>query len=383
MKNIFCEIVLAGVASIFGLDEIKKIANKKGYSVRFVETEYMIKSNLIDENGVEVTEAIDISENSLYLPLNEYWVSYGHKESIDRISDRAYKAGRSKKYLSYLLGINNLDYCKTLSISEARKYIQEGKKVLIKPDSYYSGHGVKVIGKKNEKKLDFFLEQANQITDDAKRVLMLDKSKAEIWEYIDGDEYSADILIYEGKFSILRLCKKKIVLIDDMPCVIAYVTVLVPERIRKVVSNWTSVLFDNGNISFCQVDFIEEKETGRVILIDFSCRVGGGMKDMFRKYKSNIYAAAIRSIIQNDIVELSNSGIYQFNVLPTKKGMLVDDNYKVLDGELIKYKSRNTLINRIGGSANDRLGCIVGDAYSEEIFNRTKNNLLIGDEYIK
>ena len=384
MDNISCEIILGGVSSIFGLEEIKNMIEEKGLSVCFLETEYMIGKNPMNNTNIKICDEANIEEKSIFIPLNEYWLSYGHKKKIDRISDRAYKSSRSKKFFSNLLNSNNIDCCKTISLEEAQRRIGQGGKVLIKPDSYYSGHGVRIVEKRNEDKLDQYLYEANIITDDAKRVLMIEKGFAEMWDYIEGEEYSADVLVLDGKIDILRLCRKKIVIIDDMPCVIAYVTESITSKVQDIIQGWVDLLFDKDNISFCQFDFIKNANTNKFVPIDFSCRVGGGMTDMIKCYEHNIYQEALEKIItKHKIIKNPAAGIYQFNILPIKCGELYSNAYNIATRTVKKYKKEKSIIDRIGGSSNDRLGCVVGDNYSDNMFDELFCNLLIGEGYIK
>ena len=46
-------------------------------------------------------------------------------------------------------------------------------------------------------------------------------------------------------------------------------------------------------------------------------------------------------------------------------------------------KNERKRISRIGGSANDRLGCVIGENYTEELFHSVSEKLLIGDNCIR
>lgn len=383
-KLFFNKVVLGGVSSIFGMEEIKIMFNEKGISVRFLETEAMVRHNHIDIDNIEICDKFSMEKTSIFIPLNEYWLSYGHKEGLDRISDRAYRASRSKKYLSGILEEFGMNYCRTLLLSDARREVENGNKVLVKPDSYYSGHGVRVIEKRNVDKLEQYIQEGGILGDEAKRVLMIEEGNTEIWEYIIGEEYSADVFVVGGEQYILRLCRKKIVIIDDTPCVLAYITVPVSSEILNALKNWTDLLFDEDNISFAQFDFIKRENDGEFIPIDFSCRVGGGMKNLFMKYKNNIYKNALETLLTDNVfISNTDTGFYQFNILPVKCGKLYANPYHIPVEDAIIVKDEKTVVNRIGGSANNRLGCIIGENYSEDLFYKMFNMLLIGDGYIK
>ena len=383
-KLLFSEVALGGVSSIFGMEEIKNMFNEKGISVRFLETETMVRYNHIDTDDIEICDKFSMDKTSIFIPLNEYWLSYGHKEGFNRISNRAYRASRSKKYLSELLENSGMNYCRTLLLSDARREVENGNKVLVKPDSYYSGHGVRVIERRNVDKLEQYIREANKLGDEAKRVLMIEEGDSEICEYIIGEEYSADVFVVGGEKNILRVCRKKIVIIDDTPCVLAYITIPVSSEIRNALENWTDLLFDEDNISFAQFDFIKRESDGEFIPIDFSCRVGGGLKNLFMKYKNNIYKTALETLLTDGVfINNTDTGFYQFNILPVKCGKLYANPYHIQVENAIIVKYEKTVVNRIGGSANDRLGCIIGENYSENLFYKVFNMLLIGEGYIK
>lgn len=377
------EIILAGVSSIYGIDEIKEYFEKRGIAIKFVETEYMEQYNDDSDCDIIIAESVKTTAKSIYLPLNEYWLSYGHSMGIAQISDRAYKSSRSKKYFSELLSNNGLDYCRILSRKEAKDILDGGNKVLIKPDSYYSGHGVRVVDLDSAMDFDLYFEQAKDVTDDAKRVLSINKGIAEIWEYVSGEEYSMDVFVCNGNYSILRLCKKKIACINGIPCSVVYITVSVEQRINEILGKWIKILFGDNDISFAQFDFIIDGESERIVPIDFSCRVAGGLKEMFKLYNANIYLEALKSLISNNnTVNLSNEGIYQYNIIPLKKGVLLDDNYGMENENMIKYKKAGDYVKNIGASANARLAVIVGKDYSEQDYQRKKRKLLIGTRFI-
>lgn len=378
------KIVLAGASSIYGIETIRKTIFEFGIDIIFVETEKMMQ--YVDEKDcfIQKMNYLELLSEYEYIPLNEYWVSYGYEHGIMKVSDRAYLCGRSKRFFSELLMNHGIDACKCLSGTDIVNYVtNENRSVLIKPDSYYSGHGVKVVDKDNIDKIDFYWNQAKKISSEAKSVLAVNAGKAEIWEYIHGDEYSVDVFVYEGTYHILRLCMKKIVFIEDAPCTVAYITVPISMNIENVIHRWMDALFDDTDISFAQFDFIISQEQERIVPIDFACRVGGGMRKMFKMYKNNIYLEALKSMIRTENGSQQNEeGIYQYNILPQRTGKIVNDNYGAFEGTMMKIKKCGDLVKSVDPSANNRLGVVIGRHYKEQCFQKEKKNLVLGEGHI-
>ena len=378
------KIVLAGASSIYGIEAIRETILALGIDIIFVETEKMMQ--YVDEKdcAIQKTNHLELPSECVYIPLNEYWVSYGYGHGIMKVSDRAYLCGRSKKFFSKLLMNHGIDVCKCLTGTDIVNYVtNENCSVLIKPDSYYSGHGVKVVDKDNLDKMDFYWNEAKTLSDEAKSVLAVNAGKAELWEYIHGDEYSADVFVYEGSCHILRLCMKKVVLIEAAPCTVAYITVSIPMKIENAIYRWINVLFDDTDISFAQFDFIVTQEQERIVPIDFACRVGGGMREMFKLYENNIYLEALKSMIKTENSSRQNEeGIYQYNILPKRTGKIVNDHYGFFKGTMMKIKKCGDFVKSVEPSANNRLGVVVGRHYDEQCFQQDMKNLVLGEGYI-
>lgn len=380
----FKRLILGGASSIFGFEEIKSIFKDARKDVCFIETPEMMQYNNVNDECIMMQDFCSMEEGDLFIPLNEFWLTYGHTHKFEKICERAYCASRSKRYLSALMMHSGISYCNWLTLSEAIQRIEIGKKILIKPDSYYSGHGVKIVQKANADRIEKYFKDANELDSRAERVLNIERGKAEIWEYISGEEYSADVFLCNGHLYVMRVCKKKIVVINDTPCVLAYVMIPVSDELYAVIKTWTDILFDTEDVSFGQFDFIERESGAGYVPIDFSCRIGGGLENLLMKCKDNVYGAALKMLLGEDSQNIyPDTGLYQFNILPTKCGEIFSDPYFLEIEDAIVIKNERKRISRIGGSANDRLGCVIGENYTEELFHSVSEKLLIGDNCIR
>lgn len=377
-------LVFAGISSLYGLNDIKNYFEEMEINTVFIESKFMSKFIHEEVNYISCDSfEIEKKDTYLFLPLNEYWLTYAYKNKLASISKEAYLSSRSKKHLSKLLEQSGIPNCKILSIDEAYKFVEQGKKVLVKPDNYYSGHGVKIINKNNIGKIESYILTGKEITEEAKNVLGNKEVDVEIWEYLEGEEFSADIFVYKLKCKVLRLCRKRISIINDAPCNTAYFMITEHDTgITEEIKKWVNTIFDKNDISFAHFDFIREKTTNQYIPIDFSCRVGGGMKELLEKCGSNIYLDGLK-IINNQWGDSSKEMLYQLNILPTQKGVVYNDEYGEFSGELIKIKKRNDVVLGVDPSANNRLAIVIGhmnQICEDEICDHV---LLKGKDFIK
>lgn len=377
-------LVLAGISSLYDIRSIKEYFEQIGIQTLFIES--ILMSKYVDEEVEYLAcDSFELAKNEdyLFIPLNEYWLTYAYKNKLANISENAYLSSRSKKFFSKMLEQFGIPISKTLSIDEAYKMVSRGKKIIVKPDNYYSGHGVKILDKNNFEKLEFYIQEGMCMTEESKTVLGSKNAHVEIWEYLEGDEFSADIFVYKLKCKILRLCRKRITIIDDAPCNIAYFMISEQDNeVSEQIIKWVNIIFDENDISFAHFDFIKDKSTDNYIPIDFSCRIGGGMKEMFRKCGANIYLEGLK-IIDNQLSTNSKKMLYQLNVLPTKKGVIYNDEYGKFSGELVKIKKENDIVCGLDPSANNRLAIVVGSMNQFREDEICDYMLLKGNGYIK
>ena len=385
MKTI---IIFAGAASIYGLADIKAASKNSDFALQFVETPEMAKY-ISSDDLKEVSVKNDIKdEDSIVVPLNEYWVTWCKKNvKRCRISTKAFKASRSKKYLADCMMQQGLPSNRYEITSNVKKIVSDKQKVyIIKPDNQYSGHGVKIISALNYHNIDKYLIDASIVDEKVKKVLDITASPSICFEFIDGVEYSADVFFFQGKISVVRVCKKYRTIIDDAPCVLAYLLEEPTELIRRYLELWCNALFDYDNISFGQFDFISPTSVSNVLVpIDFSCRVGGGISELLRYHGGNLYRDSLEVLFGEKCI--ANKGIFQnvfqLNFIPNTMGTLINDNFLINDLQGIKLKKLGDRIDRLDPSANNRLAICLGDNFSEAYYKKIKDRLLIGSQYIK
>lgn len=381
------KIILAGVASIFGLNDIYTFFYNHNIKLVMVETEYM--SQFIPDNElkfVHIQNEIKYEEKIIVIPLNEYWVSFVVKHPyMARISDKALKASRSKIFLQKLLALNGIEHCEFYEETDIERFIlEQGRKIIIKPDSLYSGHGVKIVSALNIDGYRTYIKEAEQVKQDTKYILDIDTTLVTFCEYIEGTEYSVDIFWYHGKCHIVRICRKYLEIVKDAPCVTAYVIEQLSEEILGKIKIWSDLLFDQGDISFAQFDFIVNESTQKIIPIDFSCRVGGGMLQLFQKKNSNVYLECLKNIVyeHRNVLLTKLQECYQFHFIPLVTGLITDDNYYSTN-QIIKYKYKNDKVESVDPSANNRLAIMLGDSFTIDKYLCIKDYLLIGEKNIK
>ena len=248
----------------------------------------------------------------------------------------------------------------------------------------YSGHGVKIVSALNIDGYRTYIKEAEQVKQDTKYILDIDTTLVTFCEYIEGTEYSVDIFWYHGKCHIVRICRKYLEIVKDAPCVTAYVIEQLSEEILGKIKIWSDLLFDQGDISFAQFDFIVNESTQKIIPIDFSCRVGGGMLQLFQKKNSNVYLECLKNIVyeHRNVLLTKLQECYQFHFIPLVTGLITDDNYYSTN-QIIKYKYKNDKVESVDPSANNRLAIMLGDSFTIDKYLCIKDYLLIGEKNIK
>lgn len=377
------QIVLAGASFVFGLDEIREVFLNIEIEVSFAEVPYMLKYQKIPEKEkIEFTEKIP--KNKIVVPLSEYWISECIKNSNCRISKNALLASRSKKKLYSLLSSFNVPKIFD-SIQQAKNFVnQTGKNIIVKPDGLFSGYGIKIAGKENIDEVEKFIFNARNVNNRALKLFEIENNNALVSEYIFGKEYSADIFYFKGKISLVRLCKKEIVLIHGTPCTAVYQLLNPTTEIKSVLEKWCGALFEKENISFGQFDFIEDHD-GDFVPIDFAPRVGGGIEELLKCCKKNVYADSVLNISnQNETGNFSSDENYlsQFNYLPTKSGKIFNDNYELISGEKIVYKHKGDFVPECPSSSASRIAVVIA-RHKSPIEKEILDSLLIGGEHIE
>lgn len=372
------KIILAGAASVSGHDEIIKAFSEIGFDADFIEAPF-IKKYYKDFLFKDISYTDTIPENSIAIPLSEYWISQCIKSRQCAISEKALKASRSKKYFYNLLAVAEIPVPEIFdTIEKAKNFVQENNAaIIVKPEGLFSGYAVKIVSQKNLNLLDSLVQKAKEVRNNAIKLFEVENSSAIITELIPGSEYSADLFFCKGRLNLVRLCKKIVVEIHGTPCTAICQLVPCSTYFFEQVEKWCRVLFDNDNISFAQFDFIDNG-CGRIVPIDFACRVGGGMSELFGECENNFYADAVWGKQYQS--EVSKGYLTQFNYLPTKSGILSKDDYNLIEGRHFIYKHKGDFVPESPSSVASRIAVVVRNY--PPATEKDAGQLLIGDDCI-
>ncbi len=385
-------IVLAGSSFIFGLSEIQDALHLLDIDSYFADAPFMLGyKEILEKDKINFSDTIP--KGAKVLPLSEYWISHCLNEGNGTVSKKALLFARDKTLLKALKGSPRI----IESIDEAKKIVlDKEKKVIVKPSGLFSGLGVKVIGKENLFDLEKIIFNASNIKNRATKLFNVRSNKAIITEYIEGEEMSADVFFFKGDVSLVRLCRKEVVLVHGTPCTIAYQMIDTDSKIMTALKTWCKEIFLDCDISFAQFDFIKNKEKS-FVPIDFAPRIGGGIEELLKESGKNVYAKAIESISQkqktneeNKLLEMQEKEtcikekkmlLTQFNYLPTKSGKIFDDNYNLIEGKKFIYKKKGDFVPECPSSTASRIATVITEAQFP-IDQKTLSSLLIGEKHI-
>jgi len=286
---------LLGISQITSHKEILATLQLHNVTPIFYEQDHFIKNW---NQSISIFPMGEVFPKSPFFIFSEYWLTKLMQEtnitkSFVQISENALKACRSKLFFSTLLEEKNIPCVHREKVSKRPDdYLSQG--VIIRPDCAYSGKGVKHINNKVTYSqyllnISFELSPTMKIVMGAQNITYIEE------EYLDGEEYSCDVIISPFGRKVLRVCYKKVKWINSYPCPVAYITVPLSNEMQNAILSWCNVLFNQtDNLSFAQFDFIK-KEDGTFIPIDFSARPGGGLNSLLSLALSNqnLYAEAI------------------------------------------------------------------------------------------
>jgi hypothetical protein len=380
------KILFAGASSFFGIADITEMLLKCDICTEYIETPDMAKYLSIDDmRFVSIKESINDAYDFI-IPLNEYWVTKCKEAKISNIGKIAFDAARSKIMLSDAMRGRGLDFCFYRPIDESlvHEIDNENKEFIIKPEGLYSCHGVSVLRKENINQLNDLCKEASFVNDTTKKVLNCSESKPICVAYIKGEEYSADVFVHHGNCVIVRVCKKKIEIIKNKPFVLGYL-LIDNDRYGEILRKWCNVLFGEGDISFAQFDFIVESKSSKVIPIDFSCRIGGGLKNLFITDGNNVYLHALGRAFgeKENKLKKTNYSNCQLYLFPNKSGVVKNNDYSITNGIVYINKRRNDSVTDAYPSQDNRLAEIILHINSEDEFDTIADRCVVGEEYIE
>lgn len=408
--------MLAGAASLFGLQDIRSSLRKLGVDVQFIEAPFMKRYRLVDEaeeSLMRFTHALP--DGVSVIPLSEYWISRCLVGGSCAAGERALRASRSKRLLYQLLST----VCPLPRVfagqQDALDHIRTGGEVVVKPSGLFSGYGVHVVGEHNLCDLERHVYNAAHVSNNATRLFAVHNTAALVCQRVRGQEMSADVFVWKGEACVVRVCRKVVALVHAAPCTLACQLIPPSREVQGAIKQWCSVLFDSGDTSFAQFDFIET-DGGYLVPIDFAARVAGGLEHLLSAYCSatgvNAYATAIsraiRSAAGDDVAQGarqcganvcasaisanagcealsadSTGGLYwtQYNCLPTKSGRLCRDELPLPKGDIRILKRAGDFVPRSPTSVQSRVATVVSRS-SWPIDKGTLDSLLLGEEYI-
>lgn len=372
------KVVLAGASSIPSILEIEKAFNSQNIQVEFVEATFM-KEYLQDvDERIYFTDSLP--QDFVVIPLTEFWISYCIKTHQCLISEKALRASRSKEYLYRILFENGLAGIQIFSYEQAKDEIQKGKSIIVKPEGLNSGLGVQKVSLTEIDRLDTYIKQAQSLKTKNLRLMRITNDKALLTEYIEGQEYSADCFILNGKVSIVRVCKKKVIIVNNKPCTLAYFVIEPSKIIQEELTKAINALFDDSSISFAQFDFILNDNENKIVIIDFACRIGGGLFELMSQAKSNPYADAIKG--EWNIVK-DNGVLTQLNYLPIKKGYIINDDYHLEPGYQVVFKHKGDYVTSLPSSIGSRIALVIQKNSIDILTPDVQERLLIGEKFIQ
>jgi hypothetical protein len=373
------KIIIGGASSIFNLSQIKSAFASLGWEVKFEEAPFMLDYGTVPADEPVVFRT-DVHDTDVIVPLTEFWISYCIKTGKCRISSKALESSRSKKYFYDLLASNGIDSVSCFSNrTDADAALEKGMPIVVKPEGLCSGLGVEIITAENKNKLDAYISKALSINTKFMKLMHLKNEGCMFTECIEGTEYSADCFYYEGRISMVRVCKKVVLLLRDKPCAAVYQLVKPSAQIEQKLQAWTNVLFEKDNISFAQYDFIVTPDESRIVPVDFACRIGGGLRDMMMQSGTNPYADAIKG---ERHLPVDDKILTQLNYLSIQNGYLKSDDFKLEEGFRVVFKHKGDYVISNPSSVGSRVALVVQKRDSEEIPQTVLNSLLIDEKWI-
>lgn len=311
------DYVVAGASSIEDIPQFVEAARHVGMAVLLVENAAM-SSQIPAQHRSLVTCGEDLPDTcSPVIPLNEFWVSRAIQARVANISPHALRASRSKHYLS-----SRLAACGMPALP--RRYLEDvaapyPDRYLARLDAAYSGYGI--VRHAEAGRFDP-VAIARAVRGDASTTMLAvlddDAVRVVVEDYLDGEEYSADVFVRQGRPVVLRLFRKIVAWIGGRPVCDSYIAVPHDSALCAAICNWCAALYSADCTSFGQFDFIVVD--GRAVAVDFSCRIGGGLGAIKRFTGIASYAALA---LAGDTVSFAPFTV-QKNVLARRPGRLAN-----------------------------------------------------------
>ena len=362
------KVVIAGASE---LDNIEGFLHSTlDFNIEFIliENEFMFKHIPLEHHKYVIkTEEFEY-KGEVFLPLNEYWVSLAIEYQVSNISEQALLASRSKFYLSKVLSEQGLSCVKRYFIDDIpHGYIN---KYLARVDTGYSSYGVisyKQLGQYDKQKI---IKAVNSsVSNSMQNILNVKSNQIVVEDFIEGDEYSVDVYVDQNTVKILRLCHKNIKWINGKPVCESYITIPFQGGLASVITKWCNALFGSSSQCFGQFDFIVTDKGP--LAIDFSCRIGGGLRALKQFTQKNSY-------IFNAMFSSSNyfsSYFCQKNLFSNQSGQIVSIDYSIpTDCMIWIEKNVGDRLHHNLSSSNAKIAALCFQAESfDEAIERSQN----------
>ena len=343
------DYVVAGASSIEDIPLFVEAARHGGMVVLLVENMAML-DHIPAQHRSLVTCGEDIPDNCApVIPLNEFWVSRVIQARVANISTHALRASRSKHYLSAKLaacGIHALQ----------RRYLEDVAEpypdcYLARLDAAYSGYGIVRYAEAGCFDPIAISQAVRADADRTMRAVLDDEvARVVVEDYLDGEEYSADVFVTQGRPVVLRLFRKVIAWIGGRPVCDSYIAVPHDPALCVAIHEWCAALYSPGCTSFGQFDFIVVD--GRPIVVDFSCRIGGGLGAIKRFAGHASYVALALTGGAPAFAPFT----VQKNVLAPRPGRLANFTYRVPHAcQVTIHKQLGDILPENRCSANARI----------------------------
>ncbi|TWG84084.1 hypothetical protein L602_002900000230 [Cupriavidus gilardii J11] len=282
------DYVVAGASSIEDIPRFLAVAKQAGMAVQLLENAAM-SARIPPHHRALVACTDDIPDTvAPVIPLNEYWVSRAIRVGVRNIAPYALRASRSKHDLSARLAACGLH-------TVSRRYLEDlaepyPDRYLARLDAAYSGYGIVRHAEAGPFDPVAIARAVQADAGPVMRAVLDDKTaRVVVEDYLDGEEYSADVFVRQGRPVVLRLFRKIVAWIRGRPVCDSYIAVPHRPDLCAAIQDWCAALYSPGCTSFGQFDFIVVD--GRAIAVDFSCRIGGGLGAIKRFAGIASYAA--------------------------------------------------------------------------------------------
>lgn len=286
------DYVIAGASSIEDIPRFVEVAEQAGLAVLLLENESMWRTvPVAHQRWITRGETIPCGAAPV-IPLNEFWVSRAIQTGVHNISHHALRASRSKHYLSARLRECGLP-------AVPRRYLEDiaapgPARYLARLDAAYSGYGIVRHVEGGSFDADRIRRAVQGDASASMRsVLGDDQARVVVEDWLEGEEFSADIFVDRGKVAILRMFRKIMAWTNGRPVCDSYIAVPESTDLNSAVQQWCAALFGAGDSSFGQFDIIVAG--GHAMAVDFSCRIGGGLGAIKRFARVPSYVATALS----------------------------------------------------------------------------------------